>query len=211
MKRERRPEDWLPLLLGGAALLLSLFWLRNVLIAFFLGTLVWASAWFSLRPRDRLAEQLRRDLVKVRIQAVREQLEGVSLDIRELERLNRRIPDESLTQSLNSLTARAAFLAQEVIEQPDAIRFSAKRPLLVYLPQVVEIAQRYASMQRFGAEANLDMLKRTRQSLKDLILLFDHHIEKLRKAEALDLDVQISVIEKRLQSEGVLDTQSPED
>ena len=46
------------------------------------------------------------------------------------------------------------------------------------------------------------MLKRTRQSLKDLILLFDHHIEKLRKAEALDLDVQISVIEKRLQSEG---------
>ena len=62
MKRERRPEDWLPLLLGGAALLLSVLWLRNVLIAFFLGTLVWASAWFSLRPRDRLAEQLRRDL-----------------------------------------------------------------------------------------------------------------------------------------------------
>lgn len=189
------------LVMIGAGILLRRFFLLAIPI----GLVAW---WGSHKILSRFwgdgALVQRRNRVKAIPDARhRQDMSQALARIEKLKPLNSEIPDQRITDALDKLADKAAFLVDESLRRP-ARAGVAHKPLALYLEDAVEVSQGFADLQRFESLSEEEITK-TATSLEHLIQLFQTYAARMKHQESEDLDIKITVLEDRLRGEGIFD------
>ena len=132
---------------------------------------------------------------------MRDELAEALDKVAKLRTLNGQIPNAGMTAALDRLANQASFLIDEAVRQPSQASI-AQKPLRLYLSDAIDVAQRYANLQRFS-KLTEEEISKTKTSIEALVKLYQAYAQRLRKDEALDLGIRISVLKDRLRSEGI--------
>ena len=126
--------------------------------------------------------------------------EGYSGILRNIRRANDAIADEVLSAKIDRLEDITARIFRAVEEDPDK-RGRIDTFLNYYLPTTQKLLNSYAEFEAAGVEGeNLRQAKSRIESTMDLIIKgFEHQLDELYKADALDVDSDIRVMESMLE------------
>ena len=141
-------------------------------------------------------------------QPPKETEEGYSGILRRIRRANDAIADEALSAKIDRLEEITAKIFRAVEEDPDK-QSRIDTFMNYYLPTTQKLLDSYAEFEAAGVEGeNLRQAKSRIESTMDLIIKgFEHQLDELYKADALDVDSDIRVMETMLNR----DTASVED
>ena len=133
-------------------------------------------------------------------QPPKETEEGYSGILRNIRRANDAIADEALSAKIDRLEAITARIFRAVEEDPKK-RDRIDTFLNYYLPTTQKLLDSYAEFEAAGVEGeNLRQAKARIESTMDLIIKgFEHQLDELYKADALDVDSDIRVMETMLE------------
>ena len=133
-------------------------------------------------------------------QPPKETEEGYSGILRNIRRANDAIADEALSAKIDRLEAITARIFRAVEEDPKK-RDRIDTFLNYYLPTTQKLLDSYAEFEAAGVEGeNLRQAKARIESTMDLIVKgFEHQLDELYKADALDVDTDIRVMETMLE------------
>ena len=125
---------------------------------------------------------------------------GYSGILRSIRRANDAIADEVLSAKIDRLEDITARIFRAVEEDPDK-RSRIDTFLNYYLPTTQKLLNSYAEFEAAGVEGeNLRQAKSRIESTMDLIIKgFEHQLDELYKADALDVDSDIRVMESMLE------------
>lgn len=126
--------------------------------------------------------------------------EGCSGILRNIRRANDAIADEVLSAKIDRLEDITARIFRAVEEDPDK-RGRIDTFLNYYLPTTQKLLDSYAEFEAAGVEGeNLRQAKSRIENTMDLIVKgFEHQLDELYKADALDVDSDIRVMESMLE------------
>ena len=132
-------------------------------------------------------------------QAPKEAEEGYSGILRNIRRANDRIADPVLSAKIDRLEDIAAKIFRAVEEDPKK-RSRIDTFLNYYLPTTQKLLDSYAEFEAAGVEGeNLRQAKSRIESTMDAIVKgFEHQLDELYKADAMDVDSDIRVMETML-------------
>ncbi|WP_159713680.1 5-bromo-4-chloroindolyl phosphate hydrolysis family protein [Geminicoccus flavidas] len=130
----------------------------------------------------------------------RQALDAASARITELDQIRRRIRSQALTQRLSRVVERAQGLVDTIERQPETFN-RARKVLNLYLDETLGIARRFASSGLDGADPAIE--RKFTVALDAMEAAMTEQQQKLLAADALDLDVQLEVLTRRLKSEGI--------
>lgn len=131
--------------------------------------------------------------------APQEAQEGYSGILRNIRRANDRIADPVLTQKISRLEQISALIFKEVEEHPEK-RDSIHTFFDYYLPTTQKLLDTYADFEETGVEgAHLREAKERIEQTMDLIVSgFEHQLDQLYSADAMDVATDIKVMEAML-------------
>ncbi len=127
-------------------------------------------------------------------------LEEAESRIARIEAATRRIPSTELSARLERIAGSARGVV-DLLEQDPRDLPRARRFLNVYLSGAQEVTERYARTHPLTPEGELD--DRFARVLDTIEGVFEEQRRHLLEDEVLDLDVQIEVLSRQLESEGV--------
>jgi 5-bromo-4-chloroindolyl phosphate hydrolysis protein len=148
----------------------------------------------SLEPRPPF------DLRDERARQVAEALAEAEVRLLDLERAATAIANPELKGRVRRISAQGRGILNQIAERPTDL-FRARKFLNVYLEGVQQVAQGYASTHARADSRELE------QSFRNVLVtveqVFEEQRQKLLKTDLLDLDVQIEVLKKQLEREGI--------
>ncbi len=126
-------------------------------------------------------------------------LQGYSGVLRQLRRANDRIADEALSAKIDRLEAIAGRIFRIIEEEPEK-KAKANTFLNYYIPTTQKLLDSYAEFEEAGINGgNLTEAKRKIERIMDNIVRgFEHQLDELYRADALDIDSDIRVMETML-------------
>lgn len=126
--------------------------------------------------------------------------EGYSGILRRIRRANDAIADEALSAKIDRLETITAKIFRAVEEDPKK-QGRIDTFMNYYLPTTQKLLDSYAEFEAAGVEGeNLRQAKARIESTMDLIIKgFEHQLDELYKADALDVDSDIRVMETMLE------------
>ena len=132
-------------------------------------------------------------------QAPKEAEEGYSGILRNIRRANDRIADPVLSTKIDRLEDITAKIFRAVEEDPQK-RSRIDTFLNYYLPTTQKLLDSYAEFEAAGVEGeNLRQAKSRIESTMDAIVKgFEHQLDELYKADAMDVDSDIRIMETML-------------
>jgi len=134
-------------------------------------------------------------------QAPAEEVEkGYSGILRNIRRANDRIADEALSRKIGRLEQISALIFREVEEHPEK-RSRIRTFFDYYLPTTQKLLDAYAEFEQTGVEGeNLrEAKKRIEQTMDAIVEGFEHQLDQLYSADAMDVVSDIKVMETMLQ------------
>ena len=153
---------------------------------------------FLFRSGDADAAMKRQQDEKQRA-AEEEALDGYAKILRDIRRANDRIDDPVLSEKIDRIEAVTARIFQAVEADPK------KKPriqtfLNYYMPTTQKLLDSYAEFESAGVEGeNLRQAKQRIEATMDKIVLgFERQLDELYKADAMDVDSDIRVMESML-------------
>lgn len=143
-------------------------------------------------------EDLRRKAVQPD-EAPKEAEEGYSGILRNIRRANDQIADPELSAKIDRLEEIAAKIFRAVEDDPKK-RGRIDTFLNYYLPTTQKLLDSYAEFEAAGVEGeNLRQAKeRIRTTMDSIVKGFEHQLDELYKADAMDVDSDIRVMESML-------------
>ena len=125
--------------------------------------------------------------------------QGYSGVLRQLRRANDRIADEELSAKIDRLEAIAGRIFRIIEEEPEK-KAKANTFLNYYIPTTQKLLDSYAEFEEAGINGgNLTEAKRKIERIMDNIVRgFEHQLDELYRADALDIDSDIRVMETML-------------
>ena len=125
--------------------------------------------------------------------------EGYSGMLRQIRRANDRIADPVLTAKISRLEDVAGKIFR-IIEKEPAKRDKASTFLNYYLPTTQKLLDAYAEFDEAGVSGeNLTQAKaKIEQTMDNVVAGFEHQLDELYHAEAMDIDSDIRVMETML-------------
>lgn len=153
------------------------------------------------RSRSAAAEYFRRkEQVKTEAGTVPDQAEeGFSGMLRNIRRANDRIADPVLSEKIDRLESITARIFKTIEGSPEKTE-KARTFLNYYLPTTQKLLDSYADFEEAGVSGeNLTQAKeRIAQTMDNIIAGFEHQLDELYRAEAMDIDSDIKVMETML-------------
>lgn len=140
-------------------------------------------------PRQRSADK---GLQKVLAQA--------ELRILTIEKSALQIGNRELTQRLQRIAGQGRAILDQIVARPDE-RFRARKFLNVYLEGAERVAGHYARTHRLARGGELE--QNFRNVLVEIESVFGRQLDRLAEPDVLDLDVQIEVLRRQLEREGI--------
>lgn len=132
--------------------------------------------------------------------SLREALAQAELQILAIEKSALRIGNRELEQRLQRIAAQGRAILDQMVERPEE-RFRARKFLNVYLEGAERVAGRYAKTHRLARDRELE--QSFRNVLVEIENVFQQQLGRLVEHDVFDLDVQIDVLRKRLEREGI--------
>ena len=128
--------------------------------------------------------------------------EGYSGILRKIRRANDRIADEELSRKIDRLEQVSALIFKEVEERPEK-RERIRKFFDYYLPTTQKLLDAYAEFEATGVDgANLRQAKeRIEQTMDSIVEGFEHQLDQLYSADAMDVVSDIRVMETMLRRE----------
>ena len=132
-------------------------------------------------------------------EAPKEAEEGYSGMLRNLRTANDRIPDAELSEKIERLEQISALIFKEVEAHPEK-RDRIRTFFDYYLPTTQKLLDTYAEFDEMGVEGeNLTQAKeRIEQMMDSIVEGFEHQLDQLYKADAMDVVSDIKVMETML-------------
>jgi hypothetical protein len=117
-----------------------------------------------------------------------------------IENVADKVNNPELGQRLRRIAEQGRAILELIAERP-AERFRARKFLNVYLEGAERVASRYAKTHRLARTTVLeDNFRRVLVQIEDV---FDRQRNELHEHDVLDLDIQIEVLRKQLEHEGI--------
>jgi len=110
------------------------------------------------------------------------------------------IGNQELEQRLRRIVGHGRAVLEHIVARPDE-RFRARKFLNVYLEGAERVASRYARTHRQVRGRQLE--QNFRNVLGEIERVFERQLEQLSEHDVFDLDVQIEVLRKQLEREGI--------
>ena len=125
--------------------------------------------------------------------------EGYSGILRDFRRVNDRIADEALSRKIDRLEQVSAMIFKEVEEHPEK-RERIRTFFDYYLPTTQKLLEAYAEFEETGVEGeHLGQAKdRIEETMDAIVEGFEHQLDQLYSADALDVFSDIKVMETML-------------
>lgn len=117
-----------------------------------------------------------------------------------IEKAAARLGNPELERRLLHIAAQGRAILDQIATRPEE-RFRARRFLNVHLEGAERVASRYAKTHRLARGRELE--QNFRNILVQIETVFDRQIRQLAEHDAFDLDVQIEVLRKQLEREGI--------
>jgi 5-bromo-4-chloroindolyl phosphate hydrolysis protein len=117
-----------------------------------------------------------------------------------IERAARAVGNPELTARLSRIAAEGRSILAQIAERPSDLR-RARRFLTVFLEGAEQVSDGYVRTHHHADSPELEQNFRT--VLGTIEEQFRRQRERLRQADVLDLDVQIEVLKKQLEQEGI--------
>jgi hypothetical protein len=130
----------------------------------------------------------------------RQALDVAAARIDELDRIRRQITSRPLADRLARVVRRARGLVETIERQPDTFN-RARKILNLYLDETLSIARKFAGSGLNGADPAIE--GKFTVALDAMENVMTEQQQKLLAADALDLDVQLEVLTRRLKSESI--------
>ena len=131
---------------------------------------------------------------------LRRALEQAERRILAIEKAALSIGNAELGERLGRIAVKGRSVLGVIAERP-AERFRARKFLNVYLEGAERVASRYVKTHRLARGRELEQNFRT--VLVDIEQVFDRQLLRLSEEDVFDLDVQIEVLRKQLDREGI--------
>lgn len=148
----------------------------------------------SFRVRDALTPQDQQS------RAVIEALAEAEDRLINIERAAVGIQNQELSARLGRIAQLGRGILAQIAERPTDLR-RARRFLTVFLEGAEQVSDGYARTHRYADSVELEQnFRRVLITIEDQ---FARQRERLREADLLDLDVQIEVLKKQLDQEGI--------
>ena len=131
-------------------------------------------------------------------------LSGISANLDKLHALNDAIPDPELSAAMTRMEKAGRSIAAAVEQAPDKAR-SIDRFARYYLPEVIKLMTTYANMEKNGVKGgNADqILTELRRNAATTAKAFEHQLDALYSAEAMDISTDIEVLDGILKSQNL--------
>jgi hypothetical protein len=136
----------------------------------------------------------------VRDKSLQKTLAQAELQILAIEKSALRISNRELEQRLQRIAAQGRAILGQMVERPEE-RFRARKFLNVYLEGAERVASRYAKTHRLARDQELE--QNFRNVLVEIEKVFGQQLSRLAENDVFDLDVQIEVLRKQLEREGI--------
>ena len=140
------------------------------------------------------------DIGDERARQVAEALGEAEARLLEVERSAAAMTNPELKARVRRISAQGRDILNQIAERPTDL-FRARKFLNVYLEGVQQVAEGYARAHRKADSRELE------QSFRNVLItveeVFDEQRQKLIKTDLMDLDVQIEVLKKQLEREGI--------
>jgi hypothetical protein len=137
---------------------------------------------------------------ETRDEVVQRVLEQAERRVLAIETVADRVGNPELSQRLRRITAHARAILDLIAERPTE-RFRARKFLNVYLEGAERVATRYAKTHRLARTQVLE--DNFRRVLAQIEEVFERQRSQLHEHDVLDLDIQIEVLRKQLEREGL--------
>lgn len=125
--------------------------------------------------------------------------EGYDAILHQIRDLNDRIADEALSAKIDRLEQVSGRIFK-LIENDAAKRASAGKFLNYYLPTTLKLLENYAAFEEAGVSGeNLSQAKaKIEKTMDSIVDGFEHQLDELYRADAMDIDSDIRVMETML-------------
>ena len=131
---------------------------------------------------------------------LREVVETAERQILAIELAAATVGQAELQARLSAIAGKAREIVELIVERPDELS-RARRFLSVYLEGAERVASRYARIHPIDRSRQLE--DRFRRVLAGIEQVFGDQHERLRRHDLTDLDVQITVLRRQLEQEGL--------
>ena len=118
----------------------------------------------------------------------------------DLERTAGAMSNPELKRRVQRIAAQGRGILEQIADRPTDL-FRARKFLNVYLEGVQQVAEGYARTHRLADSRDLE--QNFRNVLVSVETVFEEQRQKLLRTDVLDLDVQIEVLKKQLEREGI--------
>ncbi len=160
-----------------------------------------AAIGFHLSYRlPRLRESFGKRRLKVHDKPLQKALAQAERRILAIDKTAHKIGNLELAQRLRRIASQGRAILDQIVTRPDE-RFRARKFLNVYLEGAERVAGHYARTHRLAQGQELE--QNFRNVLVEIERVFDRQLTQLAKHDVFDLDVQIEVLRKQLEREGV--------
>jgi hypothetical protein len=172
---------------------------QNGLVSVAFGLLAVAGFHMAYRlPRPRTVSGATHGAV--RDKTLHKALAQAELRILAIEKAAWRIGNRELEQRLHRIAGQGRAVLDQIVARPDE-RFRARKFLNVYLEGAERVASRYARTHRLARDQELE--QNFRNVLSEIETVFGRQLNRLAEHDVFDLDVQIDVLRKQLEREGI--------
>ncbi|MFY9973713.1 MAG: 5-bromo-4-chloroindolyl phosphate hydrolysis family protein, partial [Chromatiaceae bacterium] len=117
-----------------------------------------------------------------------------------IERASTAIGNPELSQRLARIAAQGRGMLEQIAERPSDLR-RARRFLTVFLEGAEQVSDGYVRTHHHADSPELE------QNFRNVLVSIEDQLirqrERLRQRDVLDLDVQIEVLKKQLEQEGI--------
>jgi hypothetical protein len=137
---------------------------------------------------------------RVADKGLQQALEQAERRILSIEKAALSVGNPELDQRLSRIAKKGRAVLQVIVQRP-AERFRARKFLNVYLEGAERVAGRYVQTHRWARGRALEA--KFRNVLVEIERVFDRQLVELAEHDIFDLDVQIEVLRRQLEREGI--------
>jgi hypothetical protein len=152
---------------------------------------------YGLEPLGRARPFATDDERTRKVAAALEEAERKLID---LDRAAKTIANPELKIRLQRIGSQGRSILNQIADRPTDL-FRARKFLSVYLDGVQQVADGYARTHRLADSRELE--QNFRNVLVTVEQVFDEQHQRLLKTDVMDLDIQIEVLKKQLEREGI--------